>query len=515
MSDSFLIAALLDEQADLSAVERFTQRHAETTEPSLSRHYRDLVPLSAPRPGEQYAFAVDLDACTGCKACVTACHNLNGLDPDESWRRVGTLVGDVHGAAVLQSVTMACHHCADPGCLRGCPVAAYEKDTVTGIVRHLDDQCIGCRYCVMMCPYDVPQYSPSRGIVRKCDMCHGRLAAGEAPACVQSCPNEAIRIRVVPTETAPTIAIADAPDARLTRPTTRYRSERGTSSWSAVDAARATPAESHEPLVVMLVATQLAVGLFAAALVTTGWLGHGARVSATAGGLVLLAALAVSVLHLGRPLRAWRVFLGLGTSWLSREIVAFGVTAVLAGGYVASCWLADPAEPTSVVLGIAAVAAGLLAIGCSAMIYHATGRALWRVGWSAGQFFGTTAVLGAAAVGLLARSAAPSARVAAAAGIVVVVTALKLIALAVLHHEQRDGLPLVRTARLLRGPLQSLTAFRGLVALVGGIVLPVVALGTPTFPAALLAFLLLLVGESIERLLFFRAVSPARMPGAL
>jgi DMSO reductase anchor subunit len=95
------------------------------------------------------------------------------------------------------------------------------------------------------------------------------------------------------------------------------------------------------------------------------------------------------------------------------------------------------------------------------------------------------------------------------------VTALKLIALAVLHHEQRDGLPLVRTARLLRGPLQSLTAFRGLVALVGGIVLPVVALGTPTFPAALLAFLLLLVGESIERLLFFRAVSPARMPGAL
>ena len=53
---------------------------------------------------------------------------------------------------------------------------AYEKDPVTGIVRHLDDQCIGCSYCILKCPYDVPKYSRARGIVRKCDMCHSRLA---------------------------------------------------------------------------------------------------------------------------------------------------------------------------------------------------------------------------------------------------------------------------------------------------------------------------------------------------
>src|SRR5260370_478724 len=84
--------------------------------------------------------------------------------------------------------------------LNGCPVLAYDKDPLTGLVRHLDVQCIGCQYCIFMCPYEVPKYSERRGIVRKCDMCHQRLAHGEAPACVQACPSEAIRITVVEQE---------------------------------------------------------------------------------------------------------------------------------------------------------------------------------------------------------------------------------------------------------------------------------------------------------------------------
>ena len=81
-----------------------------------------------------------------------------------------------------------------------CPVNAYEKDPVTGIVKHLDDQCFGCQYCTMACPYDVPKYHPGKGIVRKCDMCSSRLAVGEPPACVQACPHQAISIRVVDQE---------------------------------------------------------------------------------------------------------------------------------------------------------------------------------------------------------------------------------------------------------------------------------------------------------------------------
>ena len=188
-----LIDAFIEDQQHLTAVECFSLQH-ESDELTLPAHrYRDLLPAAPPAPGEQYAFEVELDKCSGCKACVTACHSLNGLDDNETWREVGLLIpkpqrrgwdgrlGATSAAGLrlndqsgtrgtrpsMQHVTTACHHCVDPACLNGCPVLAYEKDSVTGIVRHLDDQCIGCQYCVLKCPYDVPKFSPSRGIVRK------------------------------------------------------------------------------------------------------------------------------------------------------------------------------------------------------------------------------------------------------------------------------------------------------------------------------------------------------------
>src|SRR3954467_6124164 len=191
--ESTLIDEFLAAQRNLTAVDRFAEQHRAA--PSHSSYYRDLIPLSKPGAGQQYAFEVNLDLCSGCKACVTACHSLNGLDEDETWRSVGTLASS--GTGFQQAVTTSCHHCLDPGCLTGCPVNAYDKDPVTGIVRHLDDQCIGCEYCILKCPYDVPQYNHERGIVRKCDMCVGRLEVGEAPACVQACPTKAIRITLV------------------------------------------------------------------------------------------------------------------------------------------------------------------------------------------------------------------------------------------------------------------------------------------------------------------------------
>ena len=134
-----LIEAYLIEQQSLSAVDRFSQRHAGESVPLQSRYYRDLMPLSPPKPGQQYAFEVDLDSCSGCKACVTACHELNGLDEDETWRSVGLLLGGTTELPILQHVTSACHHCLEPACLLGCPVNAYAKDPLTGIVKHLDD----------------------------------------------------------------------------------------------------------------------------------------------------------------------------------------------------------------------------------------------------------------------------------------------------------------------------------------------------------------------------------------
>ena len=263
-----LVERLLKEQGSLTAVERFSARH-DMGLPDQEPYYRELLPLRDPAPGEQFGFEVDLDRCSGCKACVTACHSLNGLDDGETWRSVG-LLHEAKTRPVQQHVTTACHHCAEPGCAQGCPVLAYEKDPVTGIVTHLDDQCIGCQYCILKCPYDVPQYHEKKGIVRKCDMCVGRLRAGEAPACVQACPTRAIRITIVDLEAIRRDAegsfnLPGSPAAATTLPTTRYVSQRGLTSPGGpalvpVDAAQVRMEHAHWPLVLMLTASQAAAG---------------------------------------------------------------------------------------------------------------------------------------------------------------------------------------------------------------------------------------------------------------
>src|SRR5690606_14878302 len=115
-----VIHDLLNQQDDLTAVARFARLHDEgKVEESL---YQSQIPLTQPEQGQQYGFQVDLDACTGCKACVVGCNKLNGLDEDEAWRSVGVIHGGAAEAPVQRTVTTACHHCLDPGCMKGCPV---------------------------------------------------------------------------------------------------------------------------------------------------------------------------------------------------------------------------------------------------------------------------------------------------------------------------------------------------------------------------------------------------------
>ena len=399
--------AYLSAQADLTAVERFTQHHEADTLPQQARYYKDLIPLAQPAPGQQFRFAVDLDACTGCKSCVTACHSLNGLDDDESWRTV-TVRDD------RSTVTSACHHCVEPACLAGCPVDAYEKDPVTGIVAHLDDQCIGCGYCTLTCPYEVPVFNQDKGIVRKCDMCRDRLTEGEAPACVQACPNDAISIEVVDVATV---------TAAGTGPTTVYLSpRRGTVEAPAVVTEHAPG--HHTPLAVMLVLTQLSVGAFLVDLVARrGAASAFDAVVALATGFVALGA---SVLHLGRPRYAYRAVIGFRHSWLSREVIAFGAFTALATPYALGLWLGQSLP----LLGVAVAACGVLGVACSVMIYVVTGRPAWTVRRVATSFTRTTLVGGSVTV--LWAAAVADGRLLPAAGL----TALLALVVAVELHRR-------------------------------------------------------------------------------
>ena len=543
-----LVARLLAEQQSMSAVEEFSRWHEADGE--RGREYRALVPATPPGPGEQYAFEVDLDRCSGCKACVVACHTLNGLDKTETWRDVGLMVGGSTSTPVMQHVTTACHHCLEPACMIACPVNAYEKDEVTGIVKHLDDQCFGCQYCTLACPYEAPKYNSSLGIVRKCDMCSSRLAVGESPACVQSCPHEAIVIRTVSRrqvlEDAETTAFLPAtPDPQITLPTTSFKTKKPfPRNLLPADYARVSVQHAHWPLVVMLVLTQLSVGAFCVGLALDALVALPAGTSlrsvhaVAALGFGLLA-IGSSLLHLGRPLFAFRAILGLRHSWLSREIVAFGLFAGCAAAYAAAVYLVGRInfnlEPAIEPLGWSVAATGAIAVFCSVMIYVFTQREYWSFSRVGVRFTLTCALLGIAAMWLsilTAMIAAPSLQLTELVAKVSPLLCQALVVTAVVkltweaaifrHLLFRRMTPLRRSAMLQAGDLSRVTLARFALGLLGGVMMPLFILrqstetGNPAdveFVAATsLLFVACLAGELLERYLFFTACAAPRMP---
>lgn len=545
-----LVNQLLEVQRSLTVVERFAHQHEDAALPAQARYYKDLIPLSTPGPGEQYSFQVDLDKCTGCKACVTACHTLNGLDADELWRTVGLLHGGTPEMPTQQTVTSSCHHCVDPACMNGCPVNAYEKDPITGIVKHLDDQCFGCQYCTLMCPYDAPKFSPERGIVRKCDMCSDRLSHGEAPACVQACPNEAIAIRIIDQAEAiqtseAGVFLPSAPAPEHTVPTTTYKTKRSLPhNLLPADFYSIRAEHPHLPLVGLLTLSQLAVGVtlvkgFIEKL--TGEPAPAAIQLTVMAASLTVAALTVGVFHLGRPWLAWRSILNLRSSWFSREALMFGVFAgvvllhaaiVVALALPSAQYLPEERLPQLAalvpLLQDAATVVGVLAVFCSVMVYVVTKRPQWSGMRTALKFFGTTALLGLAAVLALTSSSVTALDGASQRVLhtmleaLIAASAVKLAYEGELlrHVRERQHTIEKRMAIVMLRDLRLTTVLRFVLGFVGGIIIPSIVHSSrvPSANAAPLLWVGLgfcIAAELAERYLFFRAAPASRMPGGL
>ncbi|OHC67383.1 MAG: hydrogenase 2 protein HybA [Rhodocyclales bacterium GWA2_65_20] len=175
--------------------------------PALARETR-------PRPPEALGLLYDATLCVGCKACVAACKTANDNPPefstvDHLWDtpldtsghtfnlikmyRNGTMEvkdQETNGYAFMKT---SCMHCGDPSCVSACPVSAMTKDPVTGVVGYNADKCIGCRYCVVACPFGIPkyQYDSPTGRIGKCELCRHRYKDGHYSACAEVCPTGA------------------------------------------------------------------------------------------------------------------------------------------------------------------------------------------------------------------------------------------------------------------------------------------------------------------------------------
>lgn len=458
-----------------------------------------------PGPGEQYRFHFDMTKCVGCKCCVVACNEQNGNPGDLHWRTVGEIEGGLFPDTRRLYLSMGCNHCLEPSCLNGCPVEAYTKIAATGIVEHNPDICIGCQYCTWNCSYGVPQYNPERGVVGKCDMCHERLRDGDAPACVEACPQGAIEVEVVNiAQWRANHSAADAPGlpssydslstTRLTVPADM--------PWNIdrVDRYASKLQDPHWPLVFMLTLTQMSVGAICS-IWSIGMVGHSHGLLQAA--VVTLAAafvsLAASVLHLGRPIFAYRAVKGWKRSWLSREVLTLGMFAHLATAYAAALFFRMPG---AAVVGGAAIVLGLAGVYCSARIYLVPARPSWNSPYTLVEFFLTAGVLGP----LLVCSSVPEFHGALAIAAALAASAQLGTQIGRLLWMGRDeAAENQASSSLLLHRLRAIFLMRLGLLLAGGVVLPLL---TSFRLASICALLFALAGELAGRWLFFVGTTP-------
>jgi len=459
-----------------------------------------------PGPGEQYRFHFDMTKCIGCKCCVVACNEQNGNPADILWRRVGEIEGGTYPTTLRHYLSVGCNHCLEPTCMTGCPVNAYEKDSVTGIVRHNADACIGCQYCTWNCSYGVPQYNPERGVVGKCDMCYGRLMQGQSPACSSACPETAIEIEIVGVDEwrREYKALANSPgmpSADDSISTTRFTLPPQTSSdLKKVNLGHLHLEQPHWPLIVMTVLTQLSVGAFTAIWrMQLADAGKHTRAVLLALGAALLA-LSASTMHLGRPIHAARALKMWRRSWLSREVLLFTIFAAAATAYSVSSLLANSFATAA---GAATVLFGIAGVGASARLYLVPGRPAWNSPVTVLEFFATGATLSFAAGNAITDRGSvymTGTLIAAAATLVVLAGKLARLALSS-RYELYASWQLFSTILLNKLLLR-------ISMLIAGVLFA--ASGESTW-ARLAGLLLILAGEFIGRYIFFVSVVPTNI----
>ncbi len=526
--------------------------------------------LRNPNRYHQHGFYFNADNCIGCHACETACAEKNCTPPHINFRSVGIVETGTWPAYRRLNISMACNHCENPVCLKGCPTRAYTKFAEYGAVLQDPDICFGCGYCTWVCPYNAPQLDPVAGHVSKCNMCVDRLEVGLKPACVAACLGNALDFGVI--EEIPenrvqaALSIPGFPDPSITRPNIRFqqtktleREVRRVDSMPVryhldeekgryvpeVDEAKRPPVEwnlkklltSHEMAhVAFTLSMQAVMGAFAL-LTLSRWFGIAPLAQVSASGvfapllwaMVALAAFGLYRLnmHLGRPHRFYRGFYNLRLSPVSREIAG---VSVFFGGLVGHAFFAlfDGGFAVFMREALAGLALAGLAFGGYYMyrLYRIPARPYWDHWHTAASFFGTGLSLGAMLIGAVAclGGAADGALAATVAGLVVTGLALEAAGMLVQWREQHAASSESAVSWLFMTTTYCHTfelrlALMATTAALAAIVMASVKAGAAPGQAMLgvpfwLMALALLAQAVLGRALFYAVVVPTTMPGA-
>lgn len=397
-----------------------------------------------PNRYKQHGFYLNADNCIGCHACEAACSEKNDNPAHIAFRSVGFVEGGTYPAYQRLNISMACNHCDDPVCLKGCPTRAYTKYAEYGAVLQDPEICFGCGYCTWVCPYNAPQLDPVKGQVSKCNMCVDRLEVGLKPACVSACLGNALDFGVV--ENVPEnreeckSEIPGFPSADITNPNIRFQQKRQTHrEMTRTDSASVKyhkEAESgqyksvvdkkhgqarqwnwkkllmtHESShVTFTLATQAVVGAFMM-LFLGGSIGISAisSVVESSGYSLFLIALLVLLtyglfklnMHLGKPHRFYRGFNNLRHSPVSREIA--GVSLFFGGFLGYTAFTLFGAKTLATLCGLVALLGGPVGLFYMYKLYRIKARPFWDHWQTATTFVGSAISLGGLTIAVYSR----------------------------------------------------------------------------------------------------------------
>jgi tetrathionate reductase subunit B len=152
---------------------------------------RAVGDTASPGPRKQYAMVIDARRCYGVHACTVACKAEYKVPLGENRSWVEEIEKGDYPNVSRSFLPRLCNHCEEPACVKVCPTGATWKREEDGIVVIDKDVCIGCKYCVQACPYDMRFLNPDTGTADKCDFCIHRVSQGLEPACVEACPSRA------------------------------------------------------------------------------------------------------------------------------------------------------------------------------------------------------------------------------------------------------------------------------------------------------------------------------------
>ncbi|HED15850.1 MAG TPA: 4Fe-4S dicluster domain-containing protein [Gammaproteobacteria bacterium] len=529
-----------------------------------------------PNRYKQHGFYFNADNCIACHACESACSEKNDLPAHLAFRAVGYVEGGTYPNYTRINTSMACNHCDNPVCLKGCPTRAYTKFAEYGAVLQDPDICFGCGYCTWVCPYNAPQLDPVKGQVEKCNMCVDRLEVGLKPACVSACLAGALDFGVI--ETKPEncdqleTTIPGFPPTDITQPNIRFqqtrslpremtrtdsiplryeRDEQGEGAYHtkvrkseneqrAWGLAKLSSREN--PLVVFTLITQTVVGafmlMFLGPLMGLEMLRPEAHPVTYP--LVLFAllgletfALALSTMHLGKPHRFYRAFNNLRYSPVSREVAGIavfynllGVYAVLTAlpdlfGWLPEGWLSGLTSAA----GWAAVVTGPIALYFMHAIYRIKARPFWNHWQTLSSFFGNMFNLGSLLVALiytpvlLSQGLPVSTMLPLMAGFIMLGLIIEMIGLAFHARDlNRNGGEGAASQYVQQTDFGKSCIARNTGLFIGLLLMAALALTTTdswlVYSAWVFAGTVIVVSAIVGRALFYVLVIPTTMPGA-